>query len=135
MTITLGKQEFVATTSQLRELCKRLLDFAENNQEFNTFCDYLVGTLRSTWVPIQCNQNRLWRAFHKQSVEELPSKWKKLYRSLSLADVEEKFFIFNQTVNVVVYEQLLKQHFVADRPSKGDVDDDQEVQLSLLFTK
>ena len=77
---------------------------------------------------IQCNQREcLWRAFHKQSVEELPSKWKKLYFSLSLADVEEK-----QIVNVVVYEQLFKWHFVADRPSKGGVNDDQEVQLSSL---
>ena len=74
-------------------------------------------------MPIQCNQREcLWRAFHKQSVEELPSK---LYMSLSLADVEEK-----QTVNAVMYEQLLKQHFVTDRPSKGGVDDDQLFSLS-----
>ena len=74
-------------------------------------------------MPIQCSQKEcLWRAFHKQSVEELPSK---LYMSLSLADMEEK-----QTVNVVMYEQLLKQHFVTDRPSKGGMDDDQLFSLS-----
>ena len=37
-----------------------------------------------------------------------------------------------QIVNVVMYEQLFKWHFVADRPSKGGVNDDQEVQLSSL---
>ena len=34
--------------------------------------------------------------------------------------------LFHQTVNVVVYEQLLKEHFAVDRPPKSTV----EMQLS-----
>ena len=137
MTTTLDKQEFVATTSRagtVQKMSKLLLDLPENNLAFNTFCDCLVGTLRRNFQKVgRCRSNatkreRLWRSFHKQSVEELPSKWKNLYMSLSLVDVEEN--LFNQTVNVVVYKQLLKQHFAADRPSKGGVDADQEIQLS-----
>ena len=57
-------------------------------------------------------------------MEELLSKWKELYSSLSVLDMAES--LFHQTVNVVVYEQLLKEYFAVDRPPKSTV----EMQLS-----
>lgn len=137
MITTLGMPEFMATTARagaVQNIGKLLLGLPENNLAFNNFCDYLVGTLRKNFQKVgRCRSSatkreRLWRAFHKQSVEELPPKWKELYTSLRLVDMDEK--LFNQTVNVVVYEQLLKQHFLADGTPKSSVDDDQEVQMS-----
>ena len=66
----------------------------------------------------------LWRAFHKLSVEELSSKWNELYSALSIVDLAES--LFHQTVNLVVFEQLLKEHFAFERPPNGTV----EMQLS-----
>ena len=66
----------------------------------------------------------MWRAFHRQSVEALPSKWNGLYTSLSLTDKVDN--LFHQTVNLVVYEQLLKEHFAVERAPQSTV----EVQLS-----
>ena len=57
-------------------------------------------------------------------MEELPPKWKELYTSLSIVDKAEN--LFHQTVNVVLYEQLLKEHFAVERPPKSST----EIQLS-----
>lgn len=55
MTTTLGKQEFVATSSRagaVQKIGKLLLDLPESNLAFNTFCDYLVGTLRKNFQKV-----------------------------------------------------------------------------------
>ena len=73
-------------------------------------------------------REHLWREFHKQSLEILPAKWKKLYTDLSpLVGKAEQ--LFDQTVNAVVYGQLLKEHFVASRPSRSSKSVVQELQL------
>jgi hypothetical protein len=133
ITTTLGKQEFLATTTRavaVQNLGKCMVKLPENNLAFNNFCAYLVGTLKKNFQVVgRCRSSatkreHLWRAFHKQSVEELPSKWNGLYRSLNLTDKVEN--LFDQTVNLVLYEQLLKEHFAVERTPKDTV----EIQLS-----
>ena len=48
MTTTLGKQEFMAATLRagaVQKVGQVLLDLPGNNLAFNSFCDYLVGTI------------------------------------------------------------------------------------------
>ena len=93
---------------------KRLLSLANNNVTFSGFCEDLVKVLGETFQQIEryrssaAKRERLWMAFHKLSAEKLPSMWKKLYTTLMHTDESEQ--LFDQTVNVVVYEQLLKQY-------------------------
>ena len=107
---TLSKEEFLATTARakaVQTIGKRLLSHAlVNNMAFNTFCENLVKILRGNFQQVgRCRSNatkreRLWVAFHKLSVEKLPSMWKELYTALTLADIAEQ--LFDQTVNLVV---------------------------------
>ena len=92
---TLDKQELLATTTRaaaVQILGKCMLKLPENNPAFNNFCDYLVGTLKKNFQTVgRCRSSatkreHLWRAFHRQSIEELPSKWNGLYTALSLTD-------------------------------------------------
>ena len=104
---TLGKQEFLATTTRaeaVQSLGKCMLKLPENSLAFNNFCDNLVETLKKNFQKMgRCRSSatkreHLWRAFHKQSVEELPPKWNGLYVSLSLVDKVDN--LFHQTVNL-----------------------------------
>ena len=130
---TLDKQEFLATTTRaaaVQILGKCMLKLPENNLAFNNFCDYLVGTLKKNFQTVgRCwssatKREHLWRAFHRQSIEELPSKWNGLYTALCLTYKVDN--LFHQTVNLVIYEQLLKEHFAVERAPQSTV----EVQLS-----
>ena len=124
----LDKQEFLTSTTYaitIQNLGKHLLQLPENNLTFNHFCDYLVRTLRNNFQRVgkfrssATKREHLWRAFHKLSVEELSSKWNELYSALSVVDLAES--LFHQTVNLVVFKQLLKEHFAVERPPKGTV--------------
>ena len=136
---TLGKKEFMSTTAlaeAVKKVGRHVLELPPSSVAFNSFCDDVVKTMRNSFQKVgRCRSNstkreRLWRAFHKQSVEQLPSKWKKLYTSLNIEGMAEQ--LFDQTVNVVIYEQLMKEHFVlcTGRPSRNIGNRDQEVQLS-----
>ena len=57
-------------------------------------------------------------------MEELPSKWKELYAALNMVDMAEN--LFHQTVNVSVYEQLLRETCPAERSPMVSI----EAQLS-----
>ena len=129
----LDKQEFLTSTTRaitVQNLGKHLLQVPENSPAFNHFCAYLVGTLRKKFQTVSkfrssaTKREHLWRAFHELSVEQLSSKWKELYSTLGVLDLAES--LFHQTVNLVVYEQLLKEHFAVEPPPNGTV----EVQLS-----
>ena len=94
----LDKQEFSTKSTRavtVQNLGKHLLQLPENNATYNNFCDYLVGTLRRNFQRVgrfrssATKREYLWRAFHKQSVEELPSSWKGLYCSLGILDMAE----------------------------------------------
>ena len=138
---TLGKKEFMTTsttarTEAVKKVGRHLLELPLNNVAFNNFCHDVVKMMRNCFQKVgRCRSNatkreRLWIAFHKQSVEEFPSKWKKLYTSLSIEGMADQ--LFDQTVNVVVYEQLMKEYFVScsGGPSRNSRDCDQEIQLS-----
>ena len=111
----LDKQEFLTSATHaisVQNLGKHLLQLPENSSTFNHFCGYLVRMLRKRVQTVgkfrssDTKREHLWRAFHKLSVEELSSKWKELYSTLSVLDLAEN--LFHQTVNLVVYEQPLK---------------------------
>ena len=122
---TLGKEEFLASTKRavaVQNLGKYImLNLPEANLAFASFCDYLVRTLMNNFQIVgRCRSSatkreRLWRAFHKQSVELL-LKWNGLYTALNIADMVEN--LFHQTVNQIVYEKLMKVHFAVDRAPK-----------------
>ena len=61
---------------------------------------------------------RLWTAFHKLFCERSsPILWSKLYESLQI-DCKEP--LFYQTVNLLVFEELLKEHFKCTFESRKD---------------
>ena len=95
---TLNKQEFLATSTRARAVQmhgKRLLSLANNNVTFSGFCEDLVKVLGEMFQQIErcrssaAKRERLWMAFHKLSVEKLPSMWKKLYTTLMHTDESE----------------------------------------------
>ena len=106
--------EFKATNPRMetvRNIGRRLLELPEN-VAFNSFSDEIVSILRSNFQQTgRCRsgatkREHLWREFHKQSLEILPAKWKKLYTNLTPLVGKAEQLLY-QTVNVVVYEQLL----------------------------
>ena len=129
---TLNKQEFLATSTRARAVQmhgKRLLSLANNNVTFSGFCEDLVKSFRrdvsaNRKVQIQCCQTRTF--VDGVSVEKLPSMWKKLYTT-TLMHTDESEQLFDQTVNVVVYEQLLKQYFLVEAQENSE---HQEMELS-----
>ena len=135
---TLGKKEFMSTSARtevVKNVGRRVLELASNSVAFNSFCEDVVQIMRNCFLKLgRCRSNstkreRLWRAFHKQSVEQLPSKWKTLYTSLNIKGVADQ--LFDQTVNVVIYEELMKEHFVSCTGRSGPSRNcDHEVQLS-----
>ena len=66
----------------------------------------------------------LWRAFHRQSIEELPKKWKEFYEACNITAMAEN--LFHQTVNVSVYEKLLREKCPPERSATACI----EAQLS-----
>ena len=54
-------------------------------------------------------------AFHKLLVEKLPSMW---YTTLMHTDESEQ--LLDQTINVVVYEQLLQPNFLLEAQENSE---------------
>lgn len=98
-----------------RQLYKFLVLSAWKQPDFQQLCDHLVGTLK------------------KKALEELPSKWNELYTSPSLGDIVES--IFHQTVNLIVYEQLLKEYFAVERSPKSSTISHGWVKCSSISNK
>ena len=134
---TLKKPEFLASTTRsvaVQNLGARLLDLTETDvtctSVFKKFSDYLVDTLRKNFRSAgrfrsrAAQREHLWTAFHRQSVKELPSKWKELYAALNIVDMAEN--LFHSTVNITVYEQLLRETCPAQRSPMVSI----EAQLS-----
>ena len=138
--LTLEESEFKAINPRMeavRNTCRHLLELPENNIAFNSFCDETVSLLGSNFRHIgryrsgASKREHLWHEFHKQLLEILPAKWKKLYTSLTLL-VDKAEQLFNQTVNVVVYEQLLKEHLIVCRPLQCSESIVEDLQLTTL---
>ena len=129
ITLTLTKREFLTGTSRtqsIQSVGKTLLSLSGANERvFKKFNQDLVKLLKKPLmnkVTDKCRSSsakraRLWTAFHKLSVKDLPHLWSKLYESLQI-DCKEP--LFYQTVNLLVFEELLKEHFKCTFESRKD---------------
>ncbi len=81
---------------------------------FKKFSQELVKLLKKCFMSIgQCRSSsakrgRLWVAFHQVSIKELPRLWSNF---LVMLQIDCKEPLSYQTVNLLIFEELLKEHF------------------------
>lgn len=132
---TLKRGEFLAGTSRalrVQSVGKTIL--GANERVFKKFSQELVKLLKKPFMSkltSKCRscsgkRTRLWTAFHKLSVKDLPCVWSKLCKTLKI-DCKEP--LFSQTVNLLVFEELLKEHFKCT-VLEGPKDAREEIELS-----
>ena len=119
--VVLKKPEFTNDGARARAVQaagKSLLD-ASNAVKLEDFSKYLLETLHSNLKSVgKCRSNavkreRLWKSFHRQSMDILPQIWEKLHIEVG----KGKEQMLSQTINSVLFEDILKEYFAVS-PSK-----------------
>ena len=83
-----------------------LKKFSQNLMRLLSKCFQTISKCRST----SSKRGRLWTEFHKLSIKELPHLWSNLQATLH---IESKEPLFYQSVNLLIFEELLKNYFRA----------------------
>lgn len=104
-------------TKTVLSATENLMSWEDANKiEFSKFCEGLwkvlqeclqsVGKCRSS----SAKRGRLWAAFNKVSIKELPKLWRDLYLKIG-SGIDMPDPLFHQTVSLMVYEELLREYF------------------------
>ena len=74
-----------------------------------TIVDALKKSLKELPNSADAKREKVWREFHQMSVSQLPKLWKTFFTSMNLDNNQ----LFQQSVNMKVFQMLLKESFTS----------------------